>query len=141
VEGCNCLSLKERVVLFLASINSGSTLHAASHGHTTRLSVVWRYQPTPTHWATYTCHQPPGTPFLPSCAPGGVPPGQVYYAAGDDTSYLDYSTEELRGGPVSLVHDMGELQVKGRMARVRCGGARLHEPGGRGWEGRAGVES
>jgi hypothetical protein len=43
----------------------------------------------------------------------------VYYAAGDDTSYLDYSTEELRGGQVSLVHDMGELAVKGRMARVR----------------------
>jgi len=44
---------------------------------------------------------------------------QVFYNAGDDQSFFDYSRDELESSQGSYLHDLSELQVQGNWARFR----------------------
>jgi Protein of unknown function (DUF3531) len=55
-------------------------------------------------------------PMCPAVAPR-TSHTQVYYNTSDDISYLDYDGSALRDGFRSLMHDVGELEVRGNWAR------------------------
>lgn len=44
---------------------------------------------------------------------------QVYYAAGDDTSYFDYRAEEVEDAGVASLHDCSAVETRGEWARFK----------------------
>ena len=45
---------------------------------------------------------------------------QVFYKGGDDTSYMAYDAEECESSLNAFIHEMSDLEAKGRWMRAWC---------------------